>query len=98
MIYNCHCFYFVAHMIFLFIIHSCCLDDNILSTLCLFLLKFGNNEVDKEDADQSHSRKISLKIGGIGDVGTLPKVCFYSKINFWKLYMKHLIEQYIKNN
>ena len=78
MIYNCHDFY-VAHMIFLFNIHSRCLDDNILSTLCLFLLKFGNGEVDKEAADQSQSRKIDLKIGGIGDVGTLPKVCFTQK-------------------
>ena len=72
-------FSFVAHMIFLFNIHSRCLDDNILSTLCLFLLKFGNGEVDKEAADQSQSRKIDLKIRGIGDVGTLPKVCFTQK-------------------
>ena len=49
------------------------LEDNILSTLCLFLLRFGGIVVDDIN-DRSNLRDFTLKIGGIGDVCTLPKV------------------------
>ena len=59
------------------------IDDHILSTLCLFLINFGNGELDPEAVNDSDEKNIRLKIGGIGDVCTLPEVVFQPFITFF---------------